>query len=99
MVGECTVPCRHDEQLPEGDVVVYDSGAWGSTSSRERVDEAGMWAAAHGRKVLGEFVEPPHSRDLVDFGNAARVARNRRTAGSWCSASTNTGDTAEVASS
>ena len=65
------MPCAHDQQVPEGDVVVYDSGAWGATSSRERVDEAGMWASAHGRKVLAEFVELPHTTDLVDFGNAA----------------------------
>ena len=71
------MPCEHDKQLPEGDVVVYDAGAWTATDAAERVDEAGMWANAHGRKVLGEFVDQRHGGDLLDFGGAAAMLDER----------------------
>ena len=71
------MPCEHDKQVPEGDVVVYDGGTGGAVRSAERMGRATLWASAHGRKVLGEFVELPHTTDLVDFGNAAAMLDER----------------------
>jgi len=74
------MPCQHDQQLPEADIVVYDNGCWGSTSSDERVDEARMWARAHRRTVLAQYTDSPFGGQLPEFDKAAAFLDEHRSA-------------------